>query len=335
MQSRSNQRYYAANGDADGLCALQQLRLVEDDAGLIVTGVKRDVQLLRRVVASPGDVVTALDISLDRNRHDVLRLLELGARVRYFDHHFPGAIPHHPNFEPHVDQASDVCTSILVDRYLSGRHRAWAIVGAFGDGLMDVGLRMARQAGFGDVESATLRELGTLLNYNAYGNDLSDVNFDPAFVAAQMLPFEDPRSFVATAELFDRLRAAFERDMQAARTVTPIHDGEHATLLVMPDERWARRAIGTLANELRSSANAKAIATLVPNGRGGYTVSVRVPESCETTAEAFCRRFETGGGRRHAAGINHLPASDLTRFRTLFLAQFETCSIGSPRAERG
>ena len=53
------------NGDADGLCALQQLRLAAPRSTVLVPGVKRDIALLQRVPAGPGDSVTALDIALD------------------------------------------------------------------------------------------------------------------------------------------------------------------------------------------------------------------------------------------------------------------------------
>ena len=56
------------NGDADGLCALQQLRLAEPADSVLVTGVKRDIALLERVSAGAGDLVTVLDVSLDTNR---------------------------------------------------------------------------------------------------------------------------------------------------------------------------------------------------------------------------------------------------------------------------
>ena len=64
------------NGDADGICALQQLRLAEPCEATLVTGVKRDIALLGRVRAGPGDEVTVLDISLDKNRDALLGLLE-------------------------------------------------------------------------------------------------------------------------------------------------------------------------------------------------------------------------------------------------------------------
>ena len=83
------------NGDADGICALQQLRLGEPVESRLVTGVKRDISLLEQVDAGQGDQVTVLDISLDKNRTDLQRLLDQGAHVSYYDHHFAGDIPHH------------------------------------------------------------------------------------------------------------------------------------------------------------------------------------------------------------------------------------------------
>lgn len=76
------------NGDADGICALHQLRLAAPCDAQLVTGVKRDIALLQRVSAEAGDQVTVLDISLDKNRHELLRLLAGDVDVHYFDHHF-------------------------------------------------------------------------------------------------------------------------------------------------------------------------------------------------------------------------------------------------------
>src|ERR1700682_2280451 len=137
-------RFYAFSGDADGLCALQQLRLVDPSDATLVTGVKRDIELLRRVNAAAGDDVTVLDISLDANRDELLRLLDAGAAVRYFDHHYAGELPQHRNLEVYIEESSDVCTSTLVDRHLAGRHRPWAIVAAFGDNLKDLAVAMAK-----------------------------------------------------------------------------------------------------------------------------------------------------------------------------------------------
>ncbi len=106
------------NGDADGICALHQLRLAEPRPATLVTGVKRDIALLARVQAAPGDEVTVLDVSLDVNRAPLLALLEAGVKVRYFDHHFAGEVPTHPGLTAYLDPAPTVCTSLLVDRLL-------------------------------------------------------------------------------------------------------------------------------------------------------------------------------------------------------------------------
>ena len=53
------------NGDADGICALLQLRQTFPCDSKLVTGVKREIDLLRHVSVKDGDTVSVLDISLD------------------------------------------------------------------------------------------------------------------------------------------------------------------------------------------------------------------------------------------------------------------------------
>ena len=97
---------------------------------VLVTGPKRDIALLERVDAGAGDRVTVLDVSLDRNRAALERLLARGASVRWFDHHYAGAIPSDPLLEAHIDTAPETCTSAIVDRHLGvaaarGHRRLW------------------------------------------------------------------------------------------------------------------------------------------------------------------------------------------------------------------
>jgi hypothetical protein len=68
------------NGDADGICALTQLRNAEPRPSTLITGVKRDIALVMRANVSAGDRLTALDISFDKNRDGVLRALDAGPR---------------------------------------------------------------------------------------------------------------------------------------------------------------------------------------------------------------------------------------------------------------
>jgi hypothetical protein len=317
-------RYFAFNGDADGLCALQQLRLADPEDAALVTGVKRDIKLLRRVDARDGDLVTVLDISLDQNRADLLRLLDAGVSVRYFDHHHAGLLPRHPRFEAHIEEGADVCTSVLVDRYLGGRYREWAIVAAFGDSLPAVGTAMAKAAGIDPPTTATLERLGINLNYNAYGSAISDLHFDPEALAQQMLPFRDPLEFVSRSRAYQQLSAWYEEDMQRASALAPSWQVPGATIVILPDESWARRAIGVLANELTRRRPDSAIAILSPKTGGGFTVSVRVPARSAIGADEFCLTFDTGGGRKLAAGINNLPEADVDDFATRFTARFRT-----------
>ncbi|NLP64839.1 hypothetical protein [Paraburkholderia sacchari] len=314
-------KIYAFNGDADGLCALQQLRLASGpEQAEFVTGVKRDIKLLERVRAAAGDSVTALDISMDSNRAGLLRLLDVGAKVTYFDHHHAGEIPVHDGLTSHIDLSVDVCTSILVDRFLGGRFSAWAVTAAFGDGLPAVGRAMGTAAGFEDAKLASLETLGICLNYNAYGESVSDLHFDPAELAEQIRPYDDPLDFVVDSSAYERLVQGYRADMESARGVGVTREAPGAMIVILPDEAWARRAIGVLANELMHGSPESAISILSVKSGGGYTASVRVPRRSAVGADEFCREFPTGGGRRGAGGINHLPESDFDRFA----ARFET-----------
>jgi hypothetical protein len=71
--------YDVFNGDADGICALVQLRNADPRASTLVTGVKRDINLLKQIDAQPGDSITVLDVSLDKNREGLEKVLAAGA----------------------------------------------------------------------------------------------------------------------------------------------------------------------------------------------------------------------------------------------------------------
>ena len=106
------------NGDADGICALIQLRLAKPVEAKLITGVKRDIQLLEQVMVQAHDSVTVLDISLQKNRSALDRILEQGATVFYVDHHETGEIPNHDRLKTLIDTSAHTCTSLLMDQYL-------------------------------------------------------------------------------------------------------------------------------------------------------------------------------------------------------------------------
>ena len=302
------------NGDADGICALRQLRLAEPREAVLVTGLKRDIELVKRVRAGRGDVVTVLDVSLDVNRAAVQALLAGGVTVRYFDHHFAGEIPSHPAFTATIDQAPGICTSALVDRSLGGRFRAWAVAGAFGDNLADLALDLAAKLAL-DAESVEwLRELGESINYNAYGETLDEVLVAPGELYRVASRYADPLDFVRDEPLIARLTERRITDLHRALAWSPLRSTLAADIYVLPNAAWSRRVSGTFANRLATLQPAKAHAVVTPQTHGGYSVSVRAPRGKRTTALDFCRRFPGGGGRALAAGIERLAPDKLDGF---------------------
>jgi hypothetical protein len=313
--------YDIFNGDADGLCALRQLRLHEPRDAVLVTGVKRDVALLSRVRPRSGDQLTVLDISLDENREPLLRALAAGAVCTWFDHHFPGDIPAHPRLAAHIRYAPDTCTSLIVDAVLEGRYRAWAVVAAFGDNLPQAARHAAQPLGLAPERLELLRELGELLNYNAYGESVDELHFDPAALYGRLSAFRDPIEFVEQDQAFATLKRGYRSDMAYAAEVPPEIETAAHLAVVLPDAPWARRVSGAWANALANRAPERAHAVLVRHGHS-LTVSIRAPTARPAGADALARTFSTGGGRPGAAGINALPEDDLGRFLTAFRASF-------------
>lgn len=306
------------NGDADGICALHQLRLVEPAESELVTGVKRDIGLLKRVQASPGDRVTALDITVEKNIAALQTLLEHGVQVRWIDHHNPGELPTHPAFEPNIDTAADVCTSLIVDRMLDGRYRAWAVAAAFGDNLHESARRAADSLNLEAARLAALQELGECLNYNAYGDSVDDLYFHPAELYRRLHVYENPFDFIAEAPEFVTLRDGYAGDMALAAETRPYVAKASGTVIVLPDAAWARRVSGVYANALATSHPDRAHALVTRSPKGHYVVSVRAPVNNRVGADTLCMRFEGGGGRKAAGGINNLPEARLDAFVQAF-----------------
>lgn len=311
------------NGDADGLCALQQLRLAIPQDAALISGVKRDISLLKRVKAGAGDEVTVLDISLDKNRDALLALLARGVKVRYFDHHFAGEIPQENGFEAYIDVAAETCTSLIVDRYLNGRFREWAVVGAFGDNLDVSAARAAVGLNLTEAQLATLRELGVYLNYNGYGAALEDLFFSPLQLAQRMRPFTSPFLFIEEdPEVFVTLRNGAAEDTAKAEAIAPDVVSDRVALFLFPAEPWARRVSGVFSNQLATEYPDRAHALLTALPEGGFVVSVRAPLNNKSGADELCRAFPTGGGRKAAAGINELPEDQYAAFVNAFQAMY-------------
>lgn len=311
------------NGDADGICALLQLRLAEarPDAELI-TGVKRDIALLQRARVSADDRLTVLDISLDKNRQPLLDALRAGAKVFYADHHYAGEIPEHPNLRALINPAAEVCTSLLVNGHLRGRFAAWAAVGAFGDNLNAGAKTAARALNIDDRSLDLLRRLGVCLNYNSYGAAVADLHFAPDDLFKRLLPHADPLLLPeAEPQLLPTLEQGYEEDLAAAQRLRPERATAAVAVYRLPKEAWARRVGGVFGNRLATEHPRRAHAVLTEL-EDGYLVSVRAPLNDRRGADELCRQFPGGGGRAAAAGINRLAEDRIEEFFEKFAAQY-------------
>lgn len=316
-------RFDVFNGDADGICALTQLRLAEPCDSVLVTGVKREIELLQRVQAGAGDRVTVLDVSLDKNRAPLERLLAAGAEIFYVDHHFAGELPAAAGLTAIINEAPDVCTSLLVNGHLQGRFAEWAVVGAYGDNLQRSARAVASTLSLSESQCQALEALGTYINYNGYGAREEDLHFRPEELFRQVSAFSSPFAYMAeNAASFERLEQGYRDDMRQAAELPPEHATAVAAVFILPDAPWARRVSGVYSNDLANAHPDRAHAVLTPHPEGGFVVSVRAPLSNKTGADVFCRGYATGGGRAAAAGINRLPVEQLAAFSADFARFF-------------
>ncbi len=311
------------NGDADGLCALHQLRLHEPrpDA-LLVSGVKRDITLLKQLTDVSDAQLTVLDISLDRNRDSLETILTRGNTVFYADHHYAGTLPSSERLTTHLAPDPLTCTSLIINSLLQGKYSSWAVVGAFGDNLDEPAGELATRLGYTREETKQLKEAGILLNYNGYGAEITDLFFPPDELFRQLQPYTDPLAFYVDSPALQTLRNGYRDDMARAMSYGPIHEDENGRIFQLPPKPWARRVAGVFSNTLARDKPELAHALLTANSDGSLRISVRAPLHNRKGADTLCRKFATGGGRAAAAGINELPAEQLDKFTEAFSRQF-------------
>ena len=314
--------YDVFNGDADGICALIQLRQVDPRDAILITGVKRDISLLKQIDAVDGDRITVLDISMEKNQSDLVRLLSKGANVFYVDHHSAGKIPISSSLMSLINESSDISTSLLVNQYLRGARLGWGAVGTFGDNLKNVACEMLAKRNFSSDEVILLEKLGIYMNYNGYGADLSDLHFTPTELYQLVVGYDDPLDFITDShEHFDKLETGYHQDFTAVKSLQPLSASIATAVYMLPDEPWARRVSGVFSNDLANQYPGRAHAVMTEKSSGSYLVSVRAPLLNKQGASKLCSQFPTGGGREAAAGINDLPGDQLDSF----IDKFEQC----------
>ena len=315
--------YDVFNGDADGICALLQLRFAEPRDAQLVTGVKREIDLLNRVYPAADDRITVLDISLDKNREGLNRALDVGAQVFYVDHHFAGAVPASASLKSLINEAPDVCTSVLINHYLRGAYREWAVVGTFGDNLKYTAQGLLKNLHFSADQATLLENLGIYINYNGYGANLEELHFAPDQLYRLLSQYRSPFDFVVDNKAdFQKLEQGYHQDIEAAQSTVALVASEAIAAFVLPNEPWARRVSGVYSNQLANDNPDRGHAVLTVKSNGNYLVSIRAPLNNKKGAAALCMQFPTGGGREAAAGINDLPADMLAKFLDAFKKAF-------------
>ena len=303
------------NGDADGIIALVQLRLAYPKKSSLITGVKRDINLVERVPKAEASSVTVLDISMEKNNVALNALIDHRIDVFYVDHHRSGEIPDSNFLKSIIDTDANTCTSLLVNTYLSGRYENWAIAAAYGDNMIDSANKLAKQRQLSTQQMLQLKALGTYINYNGYGESVSDLHFSPEALYLQLVQYEDPLLLLEDDNsVYYQLEQAYQQDMKKASMARVISNTSRCKAIELPDEVWASRVSGVLGNDLANQTPDKAHIVFTLNTDKSYTVSLRAPLLDKQGAGDICSQFPTGGGRAAAAGVNKLPNDMIETF---------------------
>lgn len=307
--------YDVFNGDADGILALVQLRLHEPKQSKLITGVKRDIALLKQVDVESAKSVTVLDISMEKNIDALNKLLTNKISVDYVDHHRPGDIPNSEYLNATIDTDANTCTSLLVNHQLNSKYVLWAIAAAYGDNMIASADQLASQEKLSKEQAEQLKSLGIYINYNGYGRDVNDLHFTPSDLFKQLVEFDNPFDLINQPNsIYHQLATAYQDDMAKAKASPVLSDSNVLYVVELVDEPWARRVSGVYGNDLANQSPDKAHAVFTLNADETYTVSLRAPLNNKQGAGDICAQFETGGGRAAAAGINRLPKSELDKF---------------------
>lgn len=309
--------YDVFNGDADGILSLIQWRKAHPADTVLVTGVKRDIQLLQRV-PSTANKVNVFDVSFEKNAREVERLLQAKTAIFYADHHRAGNVPQHPFLSTHIKTNANICTGLIINEILEDEHSSWAVAAACGDNLMSSAHGLAQRAGLSEKQFEQCKQLGEMANYNGYGNQLSDLHYAPDALYTLLSQYSEPWHAVLepNGPIAD-LTECYHQDMTKAQTSERVYESEHAVVLRLEDAPWSRRISGVYANACANQQPEKAHVIMTHSLNDTFTVSLRAPLNNKAHAGDICAAFPTGGGRAAAAGINQFKESQLPELLSL------------------
>lgn len=314
--------YDLFNGDADGIVSLHQYRMHFPQHSHLITGVKRDVELLRHVTTVTNSCVTVFDVSHKTNKEHARQVLANNNRLVWFDHHQAGMYIPDDNMSMNIDSSPSCCTSMLVDTHVDGLYRPWAIVGAYGDNLHDVVKEMCPLAYLDAHKLSMLQEIGETLNYNGYGNVESDLTVHPKDVYIDLSKYESPFDYRNQSLVYDKIFHQKCMDSRELETSDVLHQCDAGKIILLPDSKASVRFSGIYSNRLSLNNPDQAFVILTSVDADTYRVSIRAPYNRPYGACSLAENFTTGGGREKAAGVNTLPKNKLKLLISLFEQQF-------------
>ena len=301
--------YFIFNGDTDGICATRQLLFSNQNETKFVTGVKRDIALLDKIQDLADQEIVVLDVSVEKNHPSLIKLLKQNCRINWYDHHISAKIPEHIRFINHINTDPDINTSQIVNLHLNNKYPDWAIVGLFGDNMTNSADELAQSIFLSEVDKESIKQMGELFNYNAYGEDLDDLHYHPEEVLKECLKVDHPLDLLSNSDIIEKLKTGYQSDLSEASKAKLLQNNTY----VFPNQKWGRRVIGVFAN-LKANQNPDQPTAILIEKEDHFVVSVRSPINKSLNAAQFCAKFPTGGGRKKAGGINELPKNLLNQF---------------------
>lgn len=307
--------YDIFNGDADGIFSVIQFQKKYPQKTKLITGIKRDIELLKDLEPNSDDYLRIFDISMKKNMPYLSGLLKRNIDIIYFDHHDPGNIPLKNNLESYISTSPNACTSLLVSAYLKKEFHIWAIPGIFGDNLSDVALEESKKLKLGYKEIQKLKILGELVNYNSYGETIGDLTVHPKLLLEEIIEYDSPLNVIDNkSSLINEIQEVFTSDYQQAKKSETLYTDENVSVIKMKNHISSNRISGYYSNHIANENPYKAHAIITTNKEKNIKVSIRAPLNKNKGAVAVAKKFPTGGGRERAAGINNLPIEMLDEF---------------------
>ena len=304
--------YDLFNGDADGIISVHQYRMFKPKKTNLVSGIKRDVTLLRHCDSIKNTKINVFDISVLSNEEYIDSILKKNNKIIWYDHHETGGRVSADNIKISVDTDPNTCTNIIVDKTLGGIYRPWTICGAFGDNLHDKANEL--NISFNEEQMKIFQEVGETLNYNGYGLKIEDLNAHPKDVLLDLMNYESPFEYHSKSELFNKIKNQMKLDREKLESSEVLYRSHAGEVLLLPPGQEATRYSGIFSNKKSTDNPDLAFAIITHGNNNTYRVSIRSPQNNPFGASELALRFPSGGGREKAAGINELKKVDLKKF---------------------